>query len=300
MECRKQKAQGWAVRLQEEVRAGNKAEFITLTFSDESLVELEKEVLKENSNAEGYELENAIATKAVRRFLERWRKKYKTSIKHWLVTELGGHGTERIHIHGILWTEKREAIEERWKYGWVYLGEYVNERTVNYIVKYINKVDKKHENYNPKILTSAGIGNKYMTRLDAELCRYKKNGETRENYTTRQGIKLGMPIYMRNKLYSEEERERLWIEKLDKEERWVLGKKIKVSEGYEEYYKALEEARKKNKRLGYGSNEKEWKKEEYERARRRVERGKREEKIREQKKDSDLAEASNGQTKTVR
>ena len=43
-------------------------------------------------------IEDGIATLAVRRFLERWRKKYKKSVKHWFVTELGGKFTERIHL----------------------------------------------------------------------------------------------------------------------------------------------------------------------------------------------------------
>ena len=33
------------------------------------------------------------ATRAVRFFLERWRKEYKKSLRHWLVTEIGGNYT---------------------------------------------------------------------------------------------------------------------------------------------------------------------------------------------------------------
>lgn len=65
MECMKKKAREWQIRLQEEIRHNKNGKFITLTFSNE---ELEK--LKENEN----ETENDIATKAIRRFLERWRK----------------------------------------------------------------------------------------------------------------------------------------------------------------------------------------------------------------------------------
>ena len=63
---------------------------------------------------------------------------------------------------------------------------------------------------------------------------------------------MGMPMYYRNKIYTEEEREKLWIQKLDKNERWVLKQRIDVSNGYNVYYKVLEEARAKNARLGYG------------------------------------------------
>ena len=47
------------------------------------------------------------------------RKRTKKSIRHWLVTELGHEGTERIHLHGIIFTEEPEIIETDWKYGYL-------------------------------------------------------------------------------------------------------------------------------------------------------------------------------------
>ena len=88
IECKKQKSREWSVRLQEEIRHMKNGKFVTLTFSEESLVELGED--KSINTLNGYNLDNGIATLAVRRFLERWRKKYKKSVKHWLVTELGG------------------------------------------------------------------------------------------------------------------------------------------------------------------------------------------------------------------
>ena len=90
MECMKKKAREWQVRMQEEIRHDKSGKFLTLTFSEDSLEKLKKD----------YELtkENEIATKAMRLFLERWRKKHKKSVKHWFVTELGREGTERIHM----------------------------------------------------------------------------------------------------------------------------------------------------------------------------------------------------------
>jgi hypothetical protein len=110
----------------------------------------------------------------------------------------------------------------------IFVGDYVNEKTINYIVKYVNKTDQKHPNYNSKVLTSAGIGSKYIERYDSKLNKYK-GIDTDETYKTRQGIKLNMPIYYRNKIYTEEEREQLWLQKLDKEERWVCGEKVDIS-----------------------------------------------------------------------
>ena len=144
---------------------------------------------------DGYNLDNEIATLATRRFLERWRKKFKKSCRHWLVTELGQTNTERIHLHGLLFTtEGIETIEEIWKYGHVYIGDYVNEKTINYIVKYISKTDQLHKEYKSKVLTSPGIGKGYVDRLDAKNNRYKQ--DTNETYKTRNGIKLNLPIYL--------------------------------------------------------------------------------------------------------
>ena len=106
IECMRQKRNEWSVRLLEEIRHDNEATFITLTFSQESLQELGKEI----QTADTYLYYNEIATLAVRRFLDRWRKKYKKSLKHWLITELGQNNTERIHLHGILWTKDSEKL----------------------------------------------------------------------------------------------------------------------------------------------------------------------------------------------
>jgi len=178
-------------------------------------------------------------------------------------------------MHGILWTnEDAKTITEIWKYGYTWVGDknndgYVNEKTINYVVKYISKTDQKHKEYNSKILTSPGIGNNYINRIDAEKNKYKGK-ETKETYTTRQGIQLALPIYYRNKIYTEEEREKLWLKKLDEETRYICGEKIDISKNEEDYYKTLEIYRAKNKRLGYGSDEKNWKLKKYENDRRNL------------------------------
>lgn len=282
MECKKQKSREWRVRLSEEIRNNSNGKYITLTFSNESITKLVKE---KNLPLKGYELDNELATIAMRRFLERWRKTYKKSIRHWFVTELGGNGTENIHMHGIVWTDKtNESISKHWKYGGITVGKrlykdgkelnkyetgYVNEKTINYIVKYVHKTDEKHKEYKSKILCSQGIGKGYINRTDSEKNKYNDKG-TNETYRTRSGIKTGLPIYYRNKIYSDEEREKLWLEKLDKQTRWVNGIEIDISKGEELYYKVLEQEREKNTKLGYGDDKKNWDRKRYENERRNM------------------------------
>lgn len=275
IECRKKKAREWQIRLLEDIREFKNGKFITLTFSNEELGKLSKECNK----SKGYDLDNDICTLAVRRFLERWRKEYKKSLRHWLITELGHGETEHVHMHGIVWTdEPLEKVETHWKYGWVWKGKkkqngtienYVNERTVNYIIKYVHKTDLEHRHYKPIILTSPGIGKGYTNRIDSK--KNKFNGEkTNETYKTRTGHKVSLPIYWRNKIYSDEEKEQLWLQKLDKNTRWVCGEKIDISITEKEYYKILKYYQDRNTELGYGNNKKDWRQEEYEQQRRQM------------------------------
>lgn len=289
MECRKQKGRAWQIRMSEHIKTNKEGKFVTLTFSNEAITELQKKSIdeinekikkakthKEKEKLEelktGYKLDNYIATYAVRRFLERYRKEHGKTIHHWLITELGHNGTENIHLHGIVWTN--ENITKHWQYGFVWIGDYVNERTVNYIVKYVTKIDQKHKNYTSKILTSSGIGSKYTETYNSQKNKYKTKN-TEETYRFRNGTKASLPIYYRNKIYTDEEKEKLWIEKLDKQERWILGQRIDISETEEHYIKALKEAQRKNERLGYGKSEKNWSEIEYENNRRELMRSKR-------------------------
>lgn len=275
IECKKKKAREWQARLTEEIKQSKNGKFITLTFSDEHIAKLYSENTTKSS---GYDLDNDTATLAVRRFLERWRKKYKKSLKHWLTTELGHTGTENIHLHGIIWTDVENwdtEIKEKWSYGFTWTGDknknYVNEQTVNYIIKYVTKTDQLHKEYNPIILTSPGIGNNYTTREHSNATRnaYIPN-KTDETYRLNNGAKIGLPIYYRNKIYTEEQREKLWLEKLDKNERWICGEKVPEDTNEQEFYNLLNWHRQRNIELGYSNDEKDWEQDAYERERRQL------------------------------
>jgi hypothetical protein len=269
IECRKQKANQWKIRLCEEVRTNSNGHFVTLTFSEEELIDIKKKINKLNSFS--YEVDNEIASYAVRHFLELWRKHNKKSVKHWLITELGHNNTERIHLHGIIFTDKPEEIKQRWKYGFVFIGKWVNEQTINYISKYVTKIDKTHKEYTSKIFCSKGIGANYLQRPDSFKNEFKDT-ETDETYKTKKGQKLNLPIYYRNKLFTEDEREKLWLNKLDKDERYVLGQKIdlKHPNSEEQYKTVLTEARRLNRAWGYGNDEKSAEMKKYEEKRKKL------------------------------
>ena len=194
MECMKKKSNNWRVRLLEELKdkKSENARFITLTFNTESIIEFSK--LREINRRDGYERDNKMCKIAVRRFLERWRKKYKKSVRHWFVTEIGGGRYEHIHIHGIIFTNKSNSvIEEIWNYGYIHHNDYCNEKTINYIIKYLHKVDEKHKEYEPIVLCSQGMGKRFIERNKH---RYKYTGDdTKEVYKDNKGIITNLPDY---------------------------------------------------------------------------------------------------------
>ena len=219
-ECRKQKAREWRVRLSEELRT-NFAYFLTLTFDNKHLKELG---LKTGLQWEGNE--NTIVTKALRLFLERVRKETKKSLRHWFATELGEE-KGRIHLHGIVFGQKSAAlVRKHWNYGNIFIGSYVNERSISYITKYMTKVDTKHPLYTQIVLASKGIGAEYVNR--------QKNGWQKKNYRSicvpkykfRNGTEIAMPKYYKDKLFSDKEREIMWINNLERGKEYIGGEEV--------------------------------------------------------------------------
>jgi len=275
MECRAKKKREWQVRLTEDVKHHKNGKFVTLTFNDEALKKYEARVSR---RIQGYERENTAVGLAVRHFLERWRRTYKKSIRHSLITELGHKGTKRIHIHGFLWTdEPNEVIAERWGNGDITIGErkyyvtgkhedrnvdvkvgygkdsYVGDKAIGYITKYINKVDQEHKYYKSKMYISNGIGKGYAESVQAHNNRYRGKN-TIETYTINNGKKIGLPTYYRNKIYTDAQKEQLWLNKIEDQIAYVGGMKINIDKSMEQYYTMRNQQRKINRVLGYGSN----------------------------------------------
>lgn len=280
IECRKQKARDWQVRLHEDIKEHQNGKFVTLTYSTQEI----KKLIRQHpqwAKLKGYDVDYAMVIRSVRLFLERWRKQFGKSLRHWLITELGHGTTEHIHLHGIVWTDHIEKLEGIWQYGIVWKGyevndkieNYVNARTVNYIMKYVTKVDTQHLNFVPQILCSPGIGRHYEKSGHIQQNKYKGK-KTIEFYRTSTGHKISMPIYWRNKIYNDWEREELWIQKLDKNERWICGEKI-PGDDENTYYNVLEYHRERTIKLGYQTPEFIWSKRKYEEERRELLRKKR-------------------------
>lgn len=224
IECRKEKQREWRVRLEEELRT-NFGYFTTLTINQEEIKKIES-----ITGLEWEENPNEIATKAIRLFLERVRKDTGKSIKHWCVTELG-EKKDRIHLHGVFFGQKSaELIRKHWKYGFVFIGGYCNSRSINYMTKYMLKVDIKHPEFKQIVLASKGIGSGYMDRLDYLWQKQNYKNINVATYTFRNGTKMAMPKYYKNKIFTEEERNKMWINNLNRGILWVYGEKVKADD----------------------------------------------------------------------
>lgn len=236
-ECRKEKAREWRIRMTEELKQ-TFGYFVTLTFSNEAFEELENKIkLDLNKN------ENTIATKGLRWFLERVRKNTGKSIKHWFCTELG-EDKDRLHLHGILFDQKAiELCRKHWKYGNVFVGNYCNEKTVNYITKYMLKYDVKHKDYTQIVLCSKGIGKNYLEsrkgwdQKDFVYCKKIPH------YKFSNGYKVPMPKYYRDKIFDDTEKEIMWRNILNSNETFVHGERVKMDDdstinNLRDYYKA--------------------------------------------------------------
>ena len=141
---------------------------------------------------------------------------------------------------------QEKELTKLWAYGFVYIGYACNNETIGYITKYINKQDKEHPNYKPIIRASLGTGANYLDSNKAKL------DKAQGYYTTKTGHRIAIPEYYRQKMWTDDERENKWIEKLESGIRWIGG--IKTNEkNRNEVERAIAKNRIKNKRLGYKS-----------------------------------------------
>lgn len=62
-------------------------------------------------------------------------------------------------------------------------------QTINYIVKYVTKIDTDHPDYKSVIISSPGIGAAFLKTYNASTYVYKEDGTTKKYYTLPDGTK---------------------------------------------------------------------------------------------------------------
>ena len=91
------------------------------------------------------------------------------------------------------------------------------------------KINENCPAFEGKVFCSQGIGRGYEKSTNARRNRYQ--GErTIETYKAENGRELPMPKYYHDKIYSEEEREKLWIIKQERGYRYIGGEKCSIGQ----------------------------------------------------------------------
>ena len=124
------------------------------------------------------------------------------------------------------------------------------------------KVDLDHPKFKGKVLCSAGIGSGYEKSINAKNNKFK-GADTNETYRLPNGAKINLPIYYRNKIYSEKEREALFLSKVEKGIVWICGEKCLIDD-YDSYTNLLKYHRNRASKL-YHDNPQDWEVAKYER-----------------------------------
>lgn len=249
-ECQEDKAKSWKTRIYwESFYSSGKSYYVTLTFDKNHFENLETRARETRAR------EKEIFKRAVRQFCDNWKYNTGERCTHFLIPEHGQEETERIHMHGLIWTQQPATmIGQCWKHGFVKCEEVKNiEACTNYIIKYITKIDKKHPDFIPRIYCSKGIGRQY-TKDITKITKHKfKEENTNRRCTLQSGNIAKMPDYYKKKLWTDEQREWIWMHFYDKMEKHKNERTFKMSNNYDRtrYNRYIKDLRNQAKKLGY-------------------------------------------------
>lgn len=199
--CRKNRANQWHFRLRQEEKRSDKAIFVTLTY-DTDQVPITKNGFMSLDKTEHL-------TKWLK-ILRKWHyTKYDKDhrIKYWLCGEYGGK-TNRPHYHAIMFNVDKESIPETWKYGDIHVGN-VAGASIMYTLKYMvkdGKIPMHHRDDRVPEFSrmSKNLGLNYIE--DKKNVKWHKQDINRNYVVDKGGIKIPLPRYYRERIYTEEER----------------------------------------------------------------------------------------------
>jgi len=178
----------------EEDKVSSSSLFITLTY----------DTLKIPITKRGF---MTLQKRDVQLFMKRLRKANKNKLKYFLCGEYGGK-TKRPHYHVILFNANIETIQKAWQNGYVHYGQ-VSEASVGYTLKYMMKPNRVPEHQNDDRdkefqLMSKGLGHNYIS--DSSILWHKADIKERLYCPLKDGKKIAMPRYYKEKIYSRDER----------------------------------------------------------------------------------------------
>lgn len=230
--CKARRASAWSFRLMQEDKRSTNAQFITLTYSTNT-VPITKS---------GFMVLNK---RHLQLFFKRLRRSHEVRVQNpdwisysatpriprykWIYPEgqrpikyyaVGEYGTDsfRPHYHIILFNHRTELVSPAWNLGHVHYGT-VSEASVGYTLKYISKPGRiplhRNDDRIPEFsLMSKGLGENYLT--PAMVTWHKNDLENRMYCNLKDGKKISMPRYYKLKMYDEAEKEKISVAARDK------------------------------------------------------------------------------------
>lgn len=195
--CLKRRVSGWSFRLTKEGQRSHAAHFVTLTYNTDYVPITKNGFMSLNKR------DLQLFYKRLRKLSPKLPK-----IKYYSVGEYGGK-TFRPHYHVILFNADISNVEKAWKLGEIHVGQ-VSEASVGYTLKYVCKPGKipLHQNDDriPEFATmSKRLGDNYIT--PSIIAWHKADLKNRYYTPLKDGKKIALPRYYKDKIYCQEERE---------------------------------------------------------------------------------------------
>lgn len=238
-DCLKRRSGGWAFRLEREKRWYNNMlnYFVTLTYAPET-VPISRNGFLTLDREDTKHFNRTIRTKLrVKKLLQKKPKRWISCTpyyKYYICGEYGGR-TGRPHYHAIIFGATEEQIRAAWPHGEVHIDT-VNNATIAYVAKYMlkGKFEKKHENDDriPEFSQmSKFLGVSYLDKQEV-----RDHHQTRNYITKEDGVKMAMPRYYKDKLYTDQQK-KAFADQIEKEQLEVESQR---QEEYIRYNGSLE------------------------------------------------------------
>lgn len=203
VECRKNRANQWHFRLRQEEKRSHNAVFLTLTYDTDHVPITPKGYMSLDKKSHLTKFLNLLRKWHYRndKYGKDWR------IKYYLCGEYGTL-SDRPHYHAIMFNVDKLAIAECWQYGDIHIGD-VTGASLMYTLKYMVKEGKipKHQNDDriPEFSRmSKKLGSNYLD--DERNVKWHKADINRNYIVDLGGIKIPLPRYYRERIYTESER----------------------------------------------------------------------------------------------
>jgi hypothetical protein len=200
--CKKRRTSGWSFRLVKEGERSLSALFLTLTYDTQYVP------ITEN----GY---MTLKLSDLQKFFKRLRKLENEKLKYYAVGEYGST-KKRPHYHVILFNANPNNIERAWALNNKSIGTYhigdVSDASIGYTLKYMSKKSQipMHNNDDRKkefSVMSKGLGSNYLTKNMINW--HKMDLEKRMYVPIKDGKKIAMPRYYKDKIYNEDEKAKI-------------------------------------------------------------------------------------------